>query len=185
MRRIQTREEIEKKRKINTAILSTIMLFLLVLSTLGFAFLSGPSSSSNQNTGNSQQNTSGTDKINFVYQNTIFNLISTYNSIANISINTTTSPESYSGRILYIDSNNTGIFQEIASTIGRFSSRVQPACYTTCEQNLPEKNCTDNLIIWRESQENKVFQNENCVFIEGDMRAVDAFIYKLFNKNTY
>ena len=41
MRKIKSGEEIENKRKKNAIILSFFMLGILVLSTLGFAFLSG------------------------------------------------------------------------------------------------------------------------------------------------
>ena len=182
MRRIQNQEEIERKNKRRTIILSIIMLLLLLISTIGFAFLSAPdTSSNNQNINPQAQNQrSEFDSISFQYQGAPINLISTYNDIKNITIDTTITPESYSGNILYIDASNQGILQEIGSTIGRFASRAQEACYGKCEKNLPEKNCTDNMIVWKESPQNKVYQQDKCVFIEGDMRAVDAFIYKLF-----
>jgi regulator of sigma D len=57
---------------------------------------------------------------------------------------------------------------------------MQEACYGSCERNLPEKNCTENIIIFKDSKENSVTQQDKCVFIEGDLRTVDAYIYKLF-----
>ena len=85
----------------------------------------------------------------------------------------------YAGSTVYVVSENQAVFFEISATMGRFL-RVQEACYGPCEEDLPEKNCTDNLIIWQDSPENKVYQEENCVFIDGDMRTVDAFLYDLF-----
>jgi len=102
-------------------------------------------------------------------------------SIENIPVDISLTPESYLGGNIYIESDNQGILQELASTIGSFS-RLQEACYGKCEENLPEKTCDDNLIVWKESAENKVYQENNCVFIEGDISAADAFIYKLFNQ---
>lgn len=177
MRRLWTKEDIERRNKTRTIILSGTMLLLLVLSTLGFAFLS--------NTGSNKENDedipNNFSRISFQYQNNQIALLSTYNEIGNVSVEISSFPYDYTGNILYINSDNKGIFQEIAYTLGRFSSRVQEACYGNCSENLPEKNCSDNLIIWRESTINKVYQNESCVFIEGDIRAADAFVYKLFN----
>lgn len=181
MRKLESKEEIERKRKFRTTILSLLMLFILILSTLGFAFLSNTKTTQG-NTGNQQQNQQNTGQINFQYQGNLISLVSTYESIANIPVNISIYPQFYSGSILYIDSTNQGILQELGSTLGRLSSRVQEACYGKCERNLPEKNCADNLIVWKESSEDKVFQIDNCVFIEGDISSVDAFIYKLFNK---
>ena len=155
------------------------MLFLLVVSSIGFAFISGPGLANNNE--QSQQDTSY-DKISLQYQGVSVSLLSSYNEVQNISVESSISPQLYSGKILYIDAKNPGILQEITSTLGQFSSRTQEACYGKCKENLPEKNCAENLIVWRESSENKVYQQENCVFIEGDIRAADAFLYKLFTQ---
>ena len=179
MRRLETRENIERKNKLRKSILSIIILLLLLISTLGYAFLSNTNTS--ENTGNQQGQIDKSNRISFSYQGTPINLISTYNDIENISVDTTAIPYDYSGKNLYISSKNQGVLQEIGSALGRFS-RVQEACYLSCTENLPEKNCSDNLIVWRESSVNKVYQNESCIFIEGDIRSADAFIYKLFNQ---
>jgi len=153
------------------------MLSILVLSTLGFAFLSGTDTA---NSGiNSQQNTS---QISFQYQGIQVNLISTYETVSDIPVNISIYPQFYSSGTLYIDSSNQGILQEIGSTVGQLSPKVQEACYGKCERNLPEKDCTTTLIVWKESSDNKVYQKDNCVFIEGDISSADAFIYKLFNQ---
>src|SRR3989344_1756426 len=68
---------------------------------------------------------------------------------------------------------------EIASTLGIYSQRIQLVCYGSCEQDLPEKDCSEEIIVFKDSQENKVYQEENCIFIEGDIKAVDAFLYKI------
>ena len=181
MRKILSQIELEKKRKRNTAILSIFMLVLLLVSTLSYAVFSNPSASTNEEAQQTQQTKLPTDKISFQYQGIGINLISTYMSIENIPVDISLTPESYLGGNIYIESDNQGILQELASTIGSFS-RLQEACYGKCEENLPEKTCDDNLIVWKESAENKVYQENNCVFIEGDISAADAFIYKLFNQ---
>ncbi len=181
MRKILSQEELEKKRKRNTAILSIFMLALLLLSTLSYAVFSNPFASVNEEN-QPQQTKQPFDKISFQYQGTNIALLSTYLDIENIPIDISLTPESYLGGNIYIESDNQGILQELASSIGSFS-RVQEACYGKCEENLPEKTCNDHLIVWKESAENKVYQDNNCIFIEGDISAADAFIYKLFNQN--
>lgn len=164
------------------------MLFLMVFSTLGFAFIFNPGDNSAANTDSGgqtqtlQNNERKTGKIDFQYGGQYLRLLSNYEDIEEIVVESNKKPEDYYGSVLYIDAENHGILQEIATTVGLASSRVQEACYGSCEENLPERNCTDgNLIVWKESEENRVYQEEQCVFIEGDMNAVDAFIYKLFN----
>ncbi len=176
MRRLETREDIERKNKLRKSILTIIILLLLLVSTLGYAFLSNSNTSKN----NPKDQTDKSDRISFSYQDMPINLISTYNDMENISVNITAILYDYSGKNLYISSKNQGILQEIGSTLGRLSPRVQEACYLSCVENLPEKNCSDNLIVWRESPINKVYQNESCIFIEGDIRSADAFLYRLF-----
>lgn len=183
MRRIEIREELEKRRKRNTAIISISLLGLLVLSSLGFAFISGFGYKNNANNQNAQNDNSVNDKITINYGGQSFSLLSRYDDIKNIDVEINSKPEDYAGQILYADISNHGVFGEIASSLGKFTGGMQEACYGKCEKNLPEKNCTGNanLIVWNQSLENKVYQKDKCVFIEGDIKAVDAFIYKLFS----
>jgi hypothetical protein len=103
-------------------------------------------------------------------------------SVENISVSTFLDVNSYSGKRLYVDSGNRSeVYFEIAYTIGPFTEKTTPACFGECEDDLPEKNCSEFLIVYRSSEINKVTQEENCIMIEGDLRAVDAFIYKAFD----
>lgn len=180
MRRLETQEIKEKKQKRNTLILSMFMLFLLVFSTLGFAFFSKPYTSSD-NTPSIQTYQNQTEKLSINNQGQVVYLASTLAEIQDIKVNITKTPSEYSSQPLYIDASNQAVLREIASTIGRSSSRVQEACFGSCEEDFPEKNCTSNLIVWSDSSNNKVYQQDNCIFIEGDLKAVDAFIYNLFS----
>jgi len=55
---------------------------------------------------------------------------------------------------------------------------------SACETNSPIKNCADNFIIIRESNETKIMQNENCVFIQGKkenlIKITDEFLFNVF-----
>lgn len=177
MKKILTREEIEKRRKRNVMIMSTIMLAILVLSTAGYGFLYAGDTNSQSNPNNQNlDNRFGADvygrQLYFNYYPEDTNIVSV---VGAYNLN------DYIGKILYVASENPVVINEITSTLGEVSGRVQRACYGRCDEDLPEKNCDDNLIIWKDSNENKVYKENNCVFIEGDLRAVDAFLFKVFD----
>ena len=88
--------------------------------------------------------------------------------------------EDYYRKVVYVASDNKGAMYEIGQNLGKYTERMQEACYGNCSENLPEKNCSDLLIVFDESIERKVYQEENCVFIEGDLKAVDAFLWRIF-----
>lgn len=174
MRRILSPEDLEKKRKRTVAILSIIMLALLVLSSLSYAIFSGPGFGTNIQ----DNNQPGT--LSIQYQGVGINLVSTEQEINTVPVNITKTPQDYIGKAIYIDSQNQGILAELGAAFKSFSPNIQQACLGQCPEDFPEKNCSDNLIVWRESAENKVYQQDNCIFIEGDIRAADSFIYNLF-----
>ncbi len=183
IRKLGNKEELERKKKLKTSIISIILLLILILSTLGFAFFSNPEILSNEGEIKQPPTNQGNNHINLNYQGSQINLLSTYQEIESIPVNINKSIKDYSGITLYIDSKNDRIFREIGTTLGQIASRVQKACYEKCEENIPEKTCKDNLVISLQSSEKKVYQQENCIFIEGDIAAADAFLYKLFNNN--
>ena len=101
-------------------------------------------------------------------------------NISDIIVDTNLSLSSYYQKPLYIVSDNNLIGNEIALSLEKYVSRVQNACYGNCTSNYPEKDCKDNLIVYNSTKEKRVYQKENCVFINGDLRALDAFLYKIF-----
>lgn len=170
MKKIKSLEDSEKERKRNVKILSIIMLVILLSSTLGFAFSFGGFLNNNQE--NSEQQENNLD--NFVLSYTE-DEVKEIKTIPGLNVN------DYLGRPLYIDSNSSGVvINELAMALSSKALRIQEACYGSCEKNLPEKDCSENLIIYRKSEQHKIFKEENCIFIEGDIKTVDAFIYSLF-----
>ena len=178
MRDLETQSEKERKRIRNSRIISFFFLIILVLSSAGYAFLSyqgNPNTSSDSNV----QNNGNQWIVKFQDQTLAFS--SSPESASNVPVTMNKDINSYIAKPLYIVSDNEGISYEIASNLGKYAQRTQLACYENCENSeFPEKTCADNLIVWKSSQENKVYQENNCIFIEGDMRAVDAFLYKIF-----
>jgi hypothetical protein len=180
MKRIRTSEEIARKKRINTIIISSVMLLLLVFSTIGFAFVSQPSYGNDDIS--EDYNVDQTGRVYVDYQGLRIELLSSYDEIIDVRYEVDLIPAIYNGQTVYIASENEGIYQQLLNVFGRgVASRVQRACYGPCEDDLPEKECNDMLIVWRENIEQKVSQEENCIFIDGDLRAVDAFVYNLFS----
>lgn len=177
MRKLQTISAREKSRKIKSTILTFILLGLLILSTVGFAFMSF-----------SKEDSGNTNKDYFeipgggwgtTYQDQVFQFNTPRDSYSNVSIISGITVNNYYSQEIYIDSTNQAVYNELQSVLNRFAARIQPACYLECDLDLPEKNCSSYLIVWKDSQENKVYQKENCIFIEGDLRAVDAFLVNI------
>lgn len=173
MRKIESAEEIEKKVKKRARLFAILMLIILVGSTAGYAFFSNIGDS------NVQPKTDNQGRWEHTFNGQKLYLSNSPSSVENVDVKVSMTINDYAGKTLYIASENTGIVTEISSTLGLFTSRTQLACYGKCEKNLPEENCTENLIVWKSSAENKVYQSDKCVFIEGDMRAADAFLYTI------
>lgn len=175
MRAINSKEVAERKARRNKLVVGIFFIVLLVFSTAGFA-LYDSDGSSNSETENGQYNGQY-----WVYSlgGQLFYFTAHKSEITNIEVNIQKTLAGYLGSNLYIDSENSLVASEINNNLARYSSRVQMACYGPCEYNLPEKDCSENMIIFRESAERKVYQTDNCVFIDGDIYAVDAFLYKI------
>lgn len=177
MRKIVSEQEREKKRKRNNLFMSIFLLAILVLSTAGYALLSNNDSPATTNSGTGIQLVGNRwivpiNGIDFAFTNSPAD-------VKDIPVEITSSISSLQSSSLYISSSNTAVISEVVSNLGKYVPRIQNACYGPCEQDLPEKDCTQNLIVWKDSPENKVYQDQNCIFIEGDLRAVDAFLYKI------
>ena len=180
IRKILTAEQIEQRNKKRTRILTVLMLVLLLGSTAGYSFFSGTEDkSSNTNNGEIQQ--VGNQWV-WTSNGQQFAFSSSPDSAKEVNISSLVYDlSSYSGRPLYLVSNESLVSYEIASTLGRYTLRVQEACYGPCSLDLPQKNCTDSLlVVYTQSDiENRVYQEDNCVFIAGNITAVDAFLYNV------
>lgn len=180
MKAIQTEEQREKSRKRNTQIIGIVLAVLMLGSTLGYAFSMFFSSRAAQpiplnNTVQPNQ------PIVITYNGLSFALLSTMQDISVVPVNMTRRVSDYGGATLFIVSEDDVATQELAGVLTNYAGRVQKACYGPCaSEDLPEKTCADNLIVVRPSVSRGVSQQQNCIFIEGDVKAVDAFLYRLF-----
>jgi len=182
MRKFESKEEIERRRNRNIRIMSGLMLFVMVVSTFAFGY-SFFVEHDKENNANRQIEQIGEEWVVKYGDNYLRFQSSPYefnNASTNISININFDINDYYGKVVYVASDNKGSMYEIWQNLGKYTERMQEVCYGNCSENLPEKNCSDLLIVFRESDKRKVYQDENCVFIEGDLKAVDAFLWRIF-----
>jgi hypothetical protein len=178
MKRIKTKEDIERGKKRFKIIGGVVLITLMVFSTAGFALLGG-----GQTLGGSQSGSENEPFYNgqyWIYQlgEQQYYFANSLEETSNVPVSVHSGLNNYAGLPLFIVSNNDAVSDEISVNLGRYASRAQRACFGECEEDLPEKDCTENLIVYEESEENSVRQEDNCVFIEGDLLAVDAFLYR-------
>ncbi len=178
-----SQQEIEKKKKRRNYLFIALMLVILIGSSAGFAFLSNPGNTNNPSNTNSNGVTSVGDKFALQYGQETLYFANSPESVKEIPVDMIFTLNNYYSKPLYLAVESDIVSYELSSTVGRYAERVQKACYGECNSTLPEKNCTDNLIVWINKEDNKVYQQDNCVFLEGDLKASDAFLYKLFKVN--
>ena len=190
MRKITSKELKENKQKRNQTIVGVILVTVMLASILGFSFVGENNSSANKkikyngiefeeqngfwfaNIGNSQ--------FSFRYNPEQIKEISL--NAPNINLN------SYSGKPVYIYSNNTEAGAEIYRNLNYFAQRIQPACPSEmekkeCDENWPVKTCDDNFIIISEDKNSEITKKDNCVFIKGQTESLtkltDKFLFKI------
>lgn len=181
MRKIETKEALEKKKKRNQIILGSIMVFLLTFSYLGYSIMSRQSTdtSTTKDSGLEFYRENSQWKITIDEEEFAFQYLPS--EVSNINTNISTTLGNYAGKTLYFVNPNEG-YSEILTNIANYVQRYQEACVEnqTCTGDVPTKTCDDNLIIFEQSNETKVYSNNNCIYITGDsIKGSDAFLYKI------
>ena len=181
--------EIKKDRN-NKGIISLGILFLLLVSSLGYAFLTkeqGGVDDSVVNDGQIKLEEKKPVQIGgrwaFSYYGLPVYLTHSLEEVKEIEVDLDNlTINDFNSKNLYISSGSDSSLQEILINIGQFYPKVQEACYGKCDRNLPEKECNGdyNFIVIRESEIEKVYSEDNCIFIDGDIKSIDAFIYNIF-----
>ena len=171
----------EKRSKKNTRtkqiVVGLVLVVVMLLSTLGYAF----------------QGTTQKKSKDVVYGDYTFvgvggnwnlkgtNLYFNYNPSETPDLNL--SFPDYNQKEVYLDIKNFEIKSEVTNILSYVALRVQDACLEgeECLENVPIKDCTNNLIIVREGENS--YLDKNCVFIQSSeedlMKTVDGFLFKL------
>lgn len=186
MRKIKTQEELDKIKRRNAVIIGLTLIFLLVISSLGYSIMSRePEESSFVDYGPyrffrvSDYWVLKTEELELSFSNLP-------NELENITLEGEYNLMDYYNEPIYLVNANVGA-NELLSILGRYALRYQEACIneSDCIEDLPLKDCSENVFIFIDSnEENKVYKNESCVYIKGDqIKGVDKLLYALLNIN--
>jgi len=182
---IETKKDRDRKNKRNQWIIGGILIFIMMGSTFGIIV-------------DSFGTKSNVDKVEyngytFVYENEFwtttvgnYKFIFKYNPTQIERIDSELRYlNSYSGTPVYISSEDYNSKIEVYRNLGNVAERFQEACLEEkgCQGDFPIKDCSNNFIIIREANESKIYQNENCVFIEGKeenlTQITDEFLFQI------
>ena len=189
MRKIHTRRAEKKKQKRNNLILSVVLIIILGLSVFGIV---ANSFGDNQEEQDIEYNgyTLFSSGNSWVLQEGDFQFIFANNphDLENLTFesNDLGLLPDYAQQVLYLSSEDTISTYQVYQNLNLFLTRIQLACTEDaidCQEDIPIKNCTDNFIVIRESTENKIIQQDKCVFIEGQKqdlnKLTDIFLLKI------
>ncbi len=185
MRRITTQGERQKEKRRNQFIVGFILIFLMLVSTLGYAV---------QNTDGDSTTTIKHNGYEFINQNGFWVTemggvlyLFRHNPKQTAELNLNREFNSYSGKPLYIVSDEPVATQEIKNNLNLIAGRIQEACLEGegCEGDLPVKSCEDNVIIIKQNEVKEISQENNCVFLRGPqsdlVRITDEFLFNILN----
>lgn len=116
--------------------------------------------------------------VNFIFQNNPEEILGISENLNGL--------ENYYNKPLYIFSENLEAEGEIYKNLNPFAQRIQKACLDEdCGENYPIKTCSDNFVVIKESEISRIYQQENCVFIEGKSEDLimlsDEFLFKILD----
>lgn len=199
IKRIISKEEQEKKHRRNMIVITVILGLIMLLSTLGYSFMSFDNSGSTGKTTKIdyngitfQQTTSGTWSFAYGGRNyeTLFNPTETTSIITNIK----TTINNFYNKPLYFGINTPEDMQpngnyEITKNLQGIYQKTQFSCIdSSCTENYPLKNCSENnVIIFKPAVSNisKITQQSNCIIITfasgQEEKSADAFLFNILN----
>jgi len=189
MRQIQTKDKKDKKDTRNKIIIGVVLTVLLVFSTVGFAFFSGSDEGTDKKEYNGIEFILGQNGLwYFQLNDATFRTQYFPKETDNISIQVFVTINNYVGKPLYFVGGGQGV-QEIGGNLLDFlSRRPQSGCIEDfedlCSDDAPLKDCAeDNIIIFQETNDTSITQEDNCVFISSPYgeqgKAADAFLFKI------
>jgi hypothetical protein len=189
MKKIVSKYKRKKSDRRKQIIVSVILIGILFVSTVGFAFQGSDTSSD-------EQESIESNGIEFIEQSgywvaeinqAVF--IFRYNpeqiQETNPSLNLL---DNYYNKVLYLNSNTSEAELELFANMGQFVTRIQRACLEGEEclyEDVPIKTCEDNFIIIEQAEEKEIIPNQNCVYIRGPEQELtqltDEFLFNIFN----
>jgi len=186
MKKLKTQTDKDKKNKTVKLLVGIFLAGIMVFSTVGYALVFGGNTLGGDRSQVQPPVQGQTGGPQFNGQYWVYNVAGqqygfthALDTITDVPVSINMTLSDYLGTPIYVVNGDQEFLTEIGQNIGRFGSRFQEACLGECEENLPEKDCSDNLIIYEAGEENTVYQEGKCIYIEGNLTAVDAFLYKV------
>lgn len=185
MRKIETKEDLERKERRNKIIIGVILVGIMILSTAGYAFFNNEKVTTDVKAvkyngrdfymqGNFWLSDFGGNTLYFTYLP---------NETSSVSVSKTISD--YSGKTLYYTDDDLAT-QEVLRDLNSILIRpAQQACFedSNCTGDYPIKNCSSNIITTKQkySGTSPVIQEENCIYLSPNdsVRSADAFLYRI------
>jgi hypothetical protein len=193
VRKIVSREEMEKRDRKKKIIISIVLAVIMLFSTAGYAFFSndGTITKVEKVTYKGTEFTK-TDYGTWQFTKEGYTFETQFNAqeVENITVSINKDLDIYSGETLYFGINakediSTSGDNEIIRTMGAFAERIDFSClYENCTEDKPIKDCSsNNVLIFIESNSSKVTENEKCIYLyylpQEDAKAADAFLFNL------
>ncbi|HRZ85691.1 MAG TPA: hypothetical protein P5277_02825 [Candidatus Paceibacterota bacterium] len=186
MRKIDSRENQERKSREKQLIVGIILIVLLIISTIGFAFMSDEEKSNNQKTVNYNGVKFINNGDNWFAQIKGYTIQTKYNpqETENLSIKISSSINDFYKKPFYYTPSLSNGNYEILKNLNQFVERNQEACLSgeNCT-GLVKKTCSDNFIIFKESNLSLVYKSNNCIYIEGPnedhVKLADGVLFKI------
>jgi len=190
IKKIESKKDLKKKVRRNQFILAGVLVLVLFGSVFGMVVSSFGKDSSTTKELNfngylfKMENGLYTTKVG----DSKFSFLENPKEVESLKkeVNLTKVLSDYAGENLYILSEDYSYFNEISQNLNPFVSRIQGACKEgekCIDENLPIKTCEDNLIIIKESESDKIYEDKNCIYIEGKkedlLKLIDEFLLRI------
>ncbi|MAG02653.1 hypothetical protein CMI42_04920 [Candidatus Pacearchaeota archaeon] len=184
MRKILSESEKARKRRSGQLVIGVVLIILMLFSSVGYAFLNNTDSTS-VNRVNYNGLDFSSDGYYWYFEKYDKEFITSYNpqdlEDEGISFSSSFDITDYDGAVVYyVGEMNEGIV-EIDSNLNSYLLRSSRACIGECEEDLPIKGCVDNLIVFEESDNERIYQRDKCVFIaskvQNRLKYADAFLF--------
>ena len=191
IKRLETAQEMKRKEKRRQYALGIVLIVVLFGSVFGIIVNTFNSSSSDNPNQKLNYNGHVFEVFNGYYNTSIGNNVFYFSNSPNetdlvpVLTNFSRKISSYSGKEVYISSKSYPVYAELAQNLNSFALRVQGACKSgeyCADKTLPLKTCSDNLIIVKNSTINKIYEDNNCIYIEGNetdlLKLTDEFLLR-------
>jgi hypothetical protein len=204
MRRIMSERDKEKSRKRNQVFMGGVLIFIMLFSTVGFAFLNNSDSSNGNYVDSVEYEGVDFDSDGYYWYFVIdgIEFVTLYNPQElideGVNFQSLNSLTNYHNQPLYYVGSDEGSAEIDRNLRSRFVLRTGMACLEgdDCEEDLPVKDCSENVVVFREIEDDligseiegeneKIYREDKCVFIVAKKvnmaKYADAFLFDILD----